>query len=377
MIQVLAKIWLNWLIRRHNGLTGKYDAASPMRSILFVELTKFGDVISIIPAMYAFHKSFSEASFSVAVQSQFAPIFRYLSFPVEIIPLRKNRTIGGFIESVIKIKKQQFDLAISMSPGIRNGILTLSTSSKAKIGYFEAIDTITPFLETTTVRGFGTVLKSEVHYSRENISIRAGNICTALGIPMHEKNEFLNTDNLEKTITKQLRVQRESIDNPIIVLHPFAGWKYREWKLANFLSLAHQLANERSARVVIIGLQEELKRIPNESIIEKSMQLFYSENVEELLALFKLTSLYIGNDSGPLHLASMMGIPCIGLYGPAPPHLTAPANDGNIYCYHKFECSPCDQKKCVHPENPCMDSITPDEVLRSIHGLLKLHAAAS
>jgi ADP-heptose:LPS heptosyltransferase len=377
MLKTIAKIWLNRLIRKEKKKRHDIFQLSSVRSLLFVELTKFGDVVNILPAIQSFHDAFPKATLAVAFDSRFAEIFNHLEFPVKIIPFTNTRKLNGFLNSLSKTKEERCDVAISMSPGARNGILTLDTHAKAKIGYFAVLDSATPFLHETIVEGFGIELKHKATYGRENITLRAKKICSAIGIPWHDKITFTIQRSLKENVKKQLGLAPISPEKPVVIIHPFAGWKYREWKLSHFLSVARELAGKGSADVILIGMPDELEKVTREKPLPGGVKIFNAESIPNLLALYSMASLYIGNDSGPLHLASMAGVPCVGLFGPAPPELTAPAAGGNIHCYHRVECSPCDQLKCLHPEHPCMEYVASAEVLDAARKLLRIPVNAS
>jgi len=82
-------------------------------------------------------------------------------------------------------------------------------------------------------------------------------------------------------------------------------------------------------------------------------------------ALCEKAALYIGNDSGPLHIASVTGIPAIGLYGPGDP-VFHPRGARSGYLHHILECNPCDQNRCKYPANPCIRRIEIAEVIQEI-----------
>jgi ADP-heptose:LPS heptosyltransferase len=233
----------------------------------------------------------------------------------------------------------------------------------ASVGYFEILDSVTPFLHRSKVMGFGIRLKREEMYERENISYRAMKICSALDMPWKEKIFFNLSSTVREKVRIHLGITHASAEKPLVVIHPFAGWKFREWPLSNYMTIAKRMIENQSADVIMIGMQNEIERIGKDHTIPPDVKIFDAEHIPELLALFGRTALYIGNDSGPLHLASMAGVPCIGLFGPASPELTAPISERNVYLYHRVECSPCDQLRCLHTENPCINLILVNEVL--------------
>ena len=80
-------------------------------------------------------------------------------------------------------------------------------------------------------------------------------------------------------------------------------------------------------------------------------------------ALVKKTVVYIGNDSGPLHMAALNGTPSIGLYGPVAPDIFYPPAPNAVVLHKVLPCNPCNQINCVHPENPCIQRISLEEVM--------------
>jgi ADP-heptose:LPS heptosyltransferase len=92
--------------------------------------------------------------------------------------------------------------------------------------------------------------------------------------------------------------------------------------------------------------------------------------LDELAKIIAGAKLFIGSDSGPLHLAAAVGTPSVGLFGPASPEITGPLVTMNSYLYKKVECSPCNQKDCVRKWNPCISLISVDEVFEAVNRFL-------
>ena len=372
MLRFFAKIWLKWLIWRHTGISQNALDPSSIKSLLFIELTRFGDVVTMLPVIRSFHDAFPDATITVAVQAPYAGLLRYLPFSVGVIALKKTDSLWGFFRSVAVIRTIQSDLAVSMSPGIRNAALTLNTSAYAKIGYVDSRDTVTPFLHRYDVRGFGIEMKNE-SYSGENITLRANKICLALGITPHDKVPL----RIPPAAIASAKKSTGSNGNPIVLLHPFAGWSYREWKHSNFTALAEKLAAGNPVNIIFLGTEREIARLRQRTSIPAGCTVVNPQHMDELMGLMGIASLYIGGDSGPLHLASMVGVPCVGLYGPASPELTAPVSAVNTYLYHKVDCSPCDQRRCIRPENPCINLIGIYNVLDAANALLRTPVPAA
>jgi ADP-heptose:LPS heptosyltransferase len=160
---------------------------------------------------------------------------------------------------------------------------------------------------------------------------------------------------------------------PFIVVHPFAGWRYREWPHANTIELIRRILSDSAIHVALIGIQDEgekLKWMGEQTGNSGRITILAGENLANLAVLLKKSLLFIGNDSGPIHLASALGVRCIGLFGPAPPHITGPVRTKNRFLYHSLECSPCKQRYCIRPQNSCLSLITVEEVYARVKEVL-------
>ena len=91
-------------------------------------------------------------------------------------------------------------------------------------------------------------------------------------------------------------------------------------------------------------------------------------NLKELCYLLKEASLFVGVDSGVMHLASSFDIPVVGIFGPTDPFYVGPQNRRSRVVREKMECSPCYLKGCE--ERPCMKNLDVQRVLEACEELL-------
>lgn len=152
------------------------------------------------------------------------------------------------------------------------------------------------------------------------------------------------------------------------LLHINARRTLRKWPLQNFCQLANYLHNEKKLSVVFIGDESEAEEIAaaQKQLAFKTFSTAGNLSLTQLAALMKKATIYIGNESGPLHMAAIMQVPCLGLYGPGPVDIFYPYGKKTAVIHHVLECNPCDQLHCVHPENPCIQRITLEEVKSKI-----------
>jgi ADP-heptose:LPS heptosyltransferase len=137
----------------------------------------------------------------------------------------------------------------------------------------------------------------------------------------------------------------------------------KKWPGAHFAALGRRLHEEEKLDIVFSGVADELGEI---EAIRRQMNfkthVFAGQPLPGFAALAARAALFVGNDSGPMHLAAAAGAPVLGLFGPGEPHVFGPWGDRCALIHHKLECNPCDQVHCKYPDNPCMHRITVEEV---------------
>ena len=355
--------------------TSSFDP-SAVKSMLFVELTRLGDVVAMLPVMQSFHSLMPHAEISVAVDSSYGKLLEMVSAANDVLALEKTQSPGGFLSAVMQLSHRKFDLICSMSPSARNSLLTLSTPALHKIGYFDIHETVTPFLYPSRVEGIGVTLASEENYFMENIYERGAKICRAFGIPYNTSFSMKIPQTLEQRVLEMVSRHGYKKEHPLVVIAPFAGWNFREWSLSRYATFSREIAQPNGSEspwIVFVGTRQEsfaLYQLRQELSGVQRILFFDELSIDELAALLAHATVFVGSDSGPLHLASALGIPTVGLFGPASPALTAPQAYHTTALYHQVDCSPCKQRTCIQPGNPCMHLITVSEVVQTTRSAL-------
>jgi heptosyltransferase-3 len=166
-----------------------------------------------------------------------------------------------------------------------------------------------------------------------------------------------------------LRAGGDLPEGPYIVVHATARWERRRWPAERFVRLIGKLREATGRAFVLVSSREDAPLV--EPILAsfsgiRGVQWVAPASLVETAVLVDGADLYVGNDSGPLHLAAALGVPCVGLFGPASPELTAPRSPSIVPLYRKVACSPCDQTGCPHASALCMEAISVDDVAQTI-----------
>lgn len=349
-------------------------------SVLIVELTRLGDVITMIPAIHLLARRFPHAVLHLLVDSQYKSFLGSIGLPCEVHGVQRFESASDFFRAVAFVRKLKVDLALSMSPPKRNAAITLTSGARRKVGYLTYVDSLTPYLESTPVESFGCNIVSPQSYGRENIEERAMKVCRALGISTEGVSRSIRLDENVVVARQASLVKKGKIsDRKFVVLHPFSGWEFRSWNLERFNQLAAVILSRLNYDVVFLcERSEEALLAPSKLRFAERSDVFFfaSDDLMDTSVVLKEAALVVCNDSGPLHLASALGARIIGLFGPASPSLTGPRAGNSEFLFKQVECSPCDQCVCIRPSSSCMSLITPDEVFQSVMKQLSVAPAA-
>ncbi len=153
--------------------------------------------------------------------------------------------------------------------------------------------------------------------------------------------------------------------NDLVLFFPGAGHPAKCWPLENFLALAEYIDKLGYSPMFILG-PAEIDR----NIEVQNFKYIYCQDFITLQTYLQQALFVIGNDSGPLHLASYMQVPTLGIYGPTSVKQWGPFNGNTVSL--NIECSPCTQIGDINCPNPrCMQQITPEMVENKLGKLLR------
>jgi ADP-heptose:LPS heptosyltransferase len=162
---------------------------------------------------------------------------------------------------------------------------------------------------------------------------------------------------------------------PLIVIHAGPAWPVREWPLGRWAELSEKIGSRTLAVIIQIGTDLEAGRqLMRPLPIPHAVNWVNKLDLLELVALLELANVFVGIDSGPLHIATTIGVPSIGLFGPtlAPLLLHPRANtqviSGSLKCIgcHHSLAGPIHWRTGCPNNIACMEEITTEQVLHAV-----------
>jgi ADP-heptose:LPS heptosyltransferase len=169
-------------------------------------------------------------------------------------------------------------------------------------------------------------------------------------------------------------MKRKLGDRPYVVIHPAALMETKRWEPSRFAEVAQGLRRRQFTVVLTCGPGEErmvgqvAKHIPETTIM-------LGLSIPELAELIRGARLFIGNDSGPMHLAAAVGTPTIAIWGSSDSRRWRPWNVEHRVVQNPFDCNPCPGYRCLVADSPlCIESVTVKQVDSALEEVLSIHA---
>lgn len=369
-------VYLLFYLKKINRKTKNFNTAKNYKKILFVKFWGIGNIIMLLPSIYALKKKYPTAKLNLlTLYSNKNASEAVKAF--DNIYIIDAKSISGFIitslKNFIKLKRENHDLIIDFEQFSRLSAIFCSLIGKNNLIGFKTEGQHRDFLYTSSIAYNDNTHITKSFYSLvEFAGTPRKNYIKA--IPIVCKQQDINE------IENRLRTWGIFPKDIIVLLHVGTSdnFNLRRWPTKSFADLSDRLIDKFDVKIVFTGLRKEsllVKEIISymknkKTVIDASGTM----NFKQFVSLIKLGDLIISADTAPVHIASCLSVPIVGLYGPNSPFLYGPWGNYSIWFYKNLNCSPCitnyntKLNKCSHSEGKgiCMKKISPDEVFLGI-----------
>lgn len=334
-----------------------------------------GDVVLTLPVIQSLRRAYPAARiFAVARHPSDELLLGHPAIDTVLtMPSGSENRFWQRVGFARNLKKYNFDVGVVFPNSFGSAFLLSLTGAKCRLGYnTEARDILLTHPVATTAHLKKAQYRVEYYFK----------ILSSLKLDTPDRNFVpLIPQEGDATVREVLLDMGLTEQEEFITLHPGTSKTERSWHVERFGILCQKLIKEDDKRVVLLGTEKEselLNRIRNFGTPE-SIRIIPPVNLRVLSGLLKKSHLFIGNDSGMMHLAAMVGIPVLGIFGPGSPESTGPymAPEKQEMVTKNFSCSPCRQrffKECKpspHYKPYCLEDITVKDVHEGVHRLLK------
>lgn len=290
--------------------------------VLLVRLRSIGDTVLMTPCLVALKQWRPTLHLAVVSEQLAAPLLEDHPAVDEVIVLDRRmnqlRDVVERLRVITTVRHQSYDLAVNLHGGPTAMVLTYLSGAPERLGY----------------RGYryGWMLtrrapnpdviwgKRPIHSVEQQIGLLKW---AGLPIPTIPPTSLRVSEQALQSARRRLRHQ--GIRGPFVLIHPAATEESKRWSSHKFAQVIKHLARRYDLPSVVIVARHEAHLAENiKGFAASAVHTMSDLNIKEVIALAAQASLFIGNDSGPAHIAAATGCPTIVIFGSSDPDVWRP-----------------------------------------------------
>ena len=358
--------------------------------LLVVKLADIGDLLTATPALAALRETFPHARIDLLTTAHSAPIIDGAGLADTIITFDKFAydsyrdalhppNLAAALALALHLRARRYDTVLILHHlttafgALKYAALALATGAGQRVG----LDNGRGWFLTHAAPDGGFGAKHEVAYWLD-VAARLGAATDnpALRLSVQPRDEARAASLLQQAGAGTLPPG----SRPLVVIHPGSGGysMARRWDPACFAAVADALHTQRNARIVLVGTGADNTDAVRAHMAHAPLDLSGRTSLRELAAVLRRADLFIGADSGVMHLAAAVGAPVVAIFGPSNHRAWGPWSPRapSRIVRSAPTCSPCAyvdgrvglREGC--PPRTCMRMVTPGDVLAAATGLL-------
>lgn len=351
----------------------KADPDRP-RKILLLRLRRIGDIVMTTPAVSLLKSFLPDSSLTYLVEEPYRRLVEGLPAVdrVLVVPAKQDRR--SFVGLLRRIRRERFDAILDFHGGPRASWITAFSGAKLKVGF--------------AIQGKGFLYDRRVPRRPEEGALHSvrshASLVRALGFEFDDADlpgyQLPDATAEERARIGSLQAELGLGEKRFALLHIGAGNAFRDWGEDHHAELATSMigrSEKGDFKIALIGGPQDLGR--QERIIARAgasgriVGLAGRLNLIEMRELMGRAALFVGPDSGPMHVAASTPVPLVALFGPTlPAHFAPWRTEGRaVLIQRELACRPCPQRVCITSDYRCLMGITPSEIIEAIEEKIK------
>ena len=347
--------------------------------ILILRLSAVGDVLRTLPAVKALKEHYPSSFITWIVEEPSRTLLESQPEIDEVILFPRKRwtegirsarglwrTLGEAKRFILDLRRRKFDVVLDFHGILKSGFLSFLSGSPKRIG----------FDRKSTKEGNSLFSNIKVRLPEERMSRfqRNFSLLRGMGLEVNSAQPSLRIPHGDREYVESFfKILPIPLKRPLIAIHSGTNAKaiFKRWMPNYYSQLADRLIRELGATVIFTWGPGELEWVEGirKEMKEPSILGPRTETLTQLGEVFRRCDLYIGGDTGPMHIASVMGIPVVVIYGPTDPILHEPFGQ-HKKVRKEVGCNPCRDRSCK--ELNCLKMITVDDVFKATREILSL-----
>lgn len=343
---------------------------SVYRNILVIRLSSLGDVLLTMPAVKAIKSLSPSATVTWVVEGGVGELLAHQDFVDRVIEFPRRsigealrgirllsaaRSLGAFLG---RLRERDYDLVLDFHGILKSAFLSRSARGVRRIGFDQT------FAKEGSWLAYGEKVggrERRLHKVKRNMLI-----ASYVGAPDLPAMDLAVPPAAESYIDAFF--SDAGLAGPVIAVNPFCskGSAFKRWSLSGYGALVRRVGDVTGAHVLILwGPGEQEEAIQLKDMSGGAAVLACPTTVSQLYALLRRIDLYVGGDTGGMHLAAFAGVPIVAIFGPTDYLINGPYGGGHKVIRKEMACSPCRDKNCR--DRSCLEAITVDEVFMEVN----------
>jgi len=344
--------------------------------ILLIRLRLIGDVVFTTPLIRALKRAYPDAHLTYLVEPQALAVVRENPHLDEVIVAPRRSGVARLADDLRlagRLRREHYDIVLDLHGGPRSAWLAWLSRAPVRIGYE---------IPGRTWMYTRAVARPRVLRRRHSV-VNQWDLLEAIDgwpsggpSPARDAVEMSLDRGADAQVARRLEAAGVTAAHELVVVHVSAGNPFRRWPEPAFVALVSGLARGSAARRVVLssGPSDREAAAKIGAAARQSLGAAADRildvgefDLAELRALIERSRLFIGGDSGPLHIAATTSTPIVGIYGPTEPARSAPWRDPRFPTESVeiagLPCRPCDQRVCEPGDFRCLTTLKPEDVL--------------
>ncbi|MCL2459315.1 MAG: glycosyltransferase family 9 protein [Desulfobulbus sp.] len=349
------------------------------KRVLFIKQSSLGDIVHALPVAHALKRCFPGCRLGWIVERGLEAILERDAAIERIHPIHIPSTsepgarwpvyfqaLSATADVLRNLRNsfraQPYDLILDLHASFRSGLFALMNPGGTRIGFGDARE-LNPLFQHHLLKA----ASRSMHAVEKNLLF-----CHFLGCAPQQEDFYLTTSLAdEQQAAEFLGASGIAPEQPFVYLNPAARWQSKFWIPARWSELCDRL-EAAGIRTIFGGSSGDLAHINpivtsmahgGAGIAAGRLSLTAS------IALMKKAAAYAGVDTGPMHIAAMVGTPVVALFGPTHPERVGPYGANNVVVRAEgLDCLCCRKRDCDHRR--CMEGITVDMVYDRVMALI-------
>jgi heptosyltransferase III len=326
-----------------------------MHNVLIIKLRYIGDVLLATPTLRAIKAARPNVRVTMMVNRGTEEVLSGNPDVDEIVVLDKG-SLAAQSRLIARLRGRQFDTVIDLTDGDRSAFLSWISGAPVRIGFNDEhrwrgryyTEVIEP------VPGVRHRIDRDLE-SLKPLSIQAGSKDPQLWLTPEE----------EKSAGQLLDQFGVPQSQPMVILQPGARYWFKAWPPERFAALADRLTREYHCQALIGGSNQDIDLAHQIRQLATSSPVIMAGHttIKQFAAVAKKSALFVGSDSGAMHVATAVGTPVVALFGPSNPREWGPRGGPAETIYKDVDCRSCFHPTCHRGEENCMKLISVEEVM--------------